>query len=194
MPRLVFRPEARQEAREARDWYEGKAHGLGLEFTRAIDATTAAIKRFPESFFLVAGPYRQAVLGPLKKHSGLTYSHMGMYSSIMPRALTTSDAFNAIAEPRRRAILELLCESDRAVNDVVELLGFDQPSVSKHLRVLRKVELVKVRSNGRRRIYSANPKALKPVAVWVHKLEQFWDHHLGQIKVTAERRAKGDKQ
>ena len=112
----------------------------------------------------------------------------------MPRALTTSDAFNAIAEPRRRAILELLCESDRAVNDVVELLGFDQPSVSKHLRVLRKVELVKVRSNGRRRIYSANPKALKPVAVWVHKLEQFWDHHLGQIKVTAERRAKGDKQ
>ena len=62
MPRLVFRPEARQEAREARDWYEGKAHGLGLEFTRAIDATTAAIKRFPESFPIVAGPYRQAVL------------------------------------------------------------------------------------------------------------------------------------
>lgn len=62
MPRLVFRPEAHQEAQEARDWYEGKAHGLGLDFTRAIDATTAAIKRFPESFTLVAGPYRQAVL------------------------------------------------------------------------------------------------------------------------------------
>ncbi len=133
----------------------------------------------------------QVILGRGKEGvAGLTYAHEGMYGSAMPRASTTSDAFNAIAEPRRRAILELICESDRAVNDVVELLGYDQPSVSKHLRVLRQVELVKVRSNGRRRIYSANPEGLKPVATWIHRLEQFWDHHLEQIRVSAERRAK----
>ncbi len=108
----------------------------------------------------------------------------------MPRAATTSDAFNAIAEPRRRAIFELLCETDRAVNEMVQILGFDQPSVSKHLGVLREVELVRVRRRGRHRIYSANPEALEPVAAWIKRLEQFWDHHLNQIKVTAERRAK----
>jgi DNA-binding transcriptional ArsR family regulator len=118
-----------------------------------------------------------------------------MYYSGMPRASTTSDAFNAIAEPRRRAILELLCETDLTVNDMVEILGFDQPSVSKHLRVLRRVELVRVRSRGRHRIYSASPKGLEPVAAWIKRIEQFWDHHLSQIQVAAERRAKakGDK-
>ena len=79
------------------------------------------------------------------------------------------------------------------MGDLVEKLGLDQPSVSKHLRVLREVRLVTVRRDGRRRIYSANPNALEPVAAWIHRFERLWDQHLDQIKAAAERRAKGDQ-
>jgi DNA-binding transcriptional ArsR family regulator len=106
------------------------------------------------------------------------------------RAATTSDSFNAIAEPRRRAIFELLCESERSVNDVAEALDLDQPAVSKHLRVLREVRLVSVRKDGRHRYYAACPEALEPVRVWIAAIERFWDHKLGRIRHMAEEKAR----
>jgi DNA-binding transcriptional ArsR family regulator len=92
----------------------------------------------------------------------------------MARAATTADAFNAIAEPRRRQILDVLAEGERPVNDLVRRLGLSQPLVSKHLRVLRKVGAVDVRSHGRERLYRLNGRALKPIHDWVMEYEQTW--------------------
>ena len=120
----------------------------------------------------------------------LTYAYMGMYSGDrMARAATTTDAFNAVAEPRRRAILDLLVDCERPVNDIVGLLGLTQPQVSKHLRVLREVGAVSVRDDGRQRLYRLNGEALKPIHEWVRTFEKFWDHQLDRIKVRAERPA-----
>ena len=105
----------------------------------------------------------------------------------MARLATTSDVYNAIAEPRRRAIFALLCEAERAVNDVVAELAMDQPSVSKHLRVLREVDLVSVRRDGRQRFYAAKPESLRPVHDWVAQFEKFWDDQLDSIQRRAER-------
>ena len=109
----------------------------------------------------------------------------------MARAATTTDAFNAIAEPRRRQILDLLRTGELPVNDLVARLGLAQPVVSKHLRVLREVGLVDVREDGRQRMYRLNGGPLKPVADWVKDYEQLWtvrfermDAVLGQL--TAE--------
>src|ERR1700759_1500189 len=97
----------------------------------------------------------------------------------MPRASTTSDAFNAIAEPRRREILDLLADRpDRSVNELVQRLRVPQPAVSKHLRVLRKVGLVSVRKLGQRRVYRFNPQELKVVHDWTKSFERFWTQHL----------------
>jgi len=85
----------------------------------------------------------------------------------MARAATTADAFNAVAEPRRREILDALAGGERAVNDLVALLGLSQPQVSKHLRVLRAVGAVDVREEGRRRLYRVHGQALKPIHDWV---------------------------
>jgi DNA-binding transcriptional ArsR family regulator len=92
----------------------------------------------------------------------------------MARAATTTDAFNAIAEPRRRQILDVLAEGERPVNDLVRRLGLGQPQVSKHLRVLREVGAVDVRSQGRERLYRLNGRALKPIHDWVKEYEQTW--------------------
>jgi DNA-binding transcriptional ArsR family regulator len=92
----------------------------------------------------------------------------------MPRAATTTDAFNAIAEPRRRQILDLLLSGELPVNDLVSRLGLAQPQVSKHLRVLREVGLVEVREEGRRRMYRINGGPLKPIASWLERYEQLW--------------------
>ncbi len=92
----------------------------------------------------------------------------------MARAATTTDAFNAVAEPRRREILDLLAGGERPVNDLVELLGMAQPQVSKHLRVLREVGAVDVRDQGRRRLYRLNGRALKPIHDWVKGYERTW--------------------
>lgn len=108
------------------------------------------------------------------------------YDERMARAATTSDVYNAIAEPRRRAIFELVCGQERAVNEVVAALDMDQPSVSKHLRVLKEVNLVTVRKDGRRRLYAANAEALKPVHEWVERFEAFWNHQLDAIQARAE--------
>lgn len=92
----------------------------------------------------------------------------------MARAATTADAFNAVAEPRRRQILDLLAAGERPVNDLVALLGLAQPQVSKHLRVLRQVGAVDVREAGRQRLYRLNGHALKPIHDWVVGYEQTW--------------------
>ena len=92
----------------------------------------------------------------------------------MARAATTTDAFNAVAEPRRREILDVLAEGERPVNDLVRELGLAQPQVSKHLRVLREVGAVGVREAGRQRLYRLNGVALKPIHDWVKGYEDSW--------------------
>jgi DNA-binding transcriptional ArsR family regulator len=97
----------------------------------------------------------------------------------MARAATTTDAFNAVAEPRRRQILDLLSTGERPVNDLVTLLGVGQPQVSKHLRVLREVGLVDVRDEGRQRMYRLNGRSLKPIHDWVKSYERTWNERFG---------------
>lgn len=92
----------------------------------------------------------------------------------MARAATTADAFNAVAEPRRRQILDLLAGGERPVNDLVDELDLAQPQVSKHLRVLREVGAVEVREDGRQRLYRLNGPALKPIHDWVKEYERTW--------------------
>ncbi|HJS43889.1 MAG TPA: metalloregulator ArsR/SmtB family transcription factor [Gemmatimonadales bacterium] len=92
----------------------------------------------------------------------------------MARAATTTDAFNAVAEPRRRRILDVLARGERPVNDLVRLLRLGQPQVSKHLRVLREVGLVDVREEGRQRLYRLNARPLKPIHQWVKNYERAW--------------------
>jgi DNA-binding transcriptional ArsR family regulator len=107
----------------------------------------------------------------------------------MPRAATTTDVFNAIAEPRRRELIDFLVDGKPyAVGDMVEALRLPQPSVSKHLAVLRKVGIVSVTKQGPLRLYRLEPRQLKPVHDWVKQYERFWAHHLGRIKERAERK------
>ena len=108
----------------------------------------------------------------------------------MARASTTSDAFNAVAEPRRRHILDLLALGEKPVNDLVASLGLAQPQVSKHLRVLREVGLVSVRGSGQQRLYKLNADRLKAIHDWVRTFEPFWDHQLDRIKERAEHRTR----
>ena len=93
----------------------------------------------------------------------------------MARAPTTTDAFNAVAEPRRRQILDVLARGERPVNDLVTALRVPQPQVSKHLRVLREVGLVDVRDEGRQRMYRLNGRPLKPIHDWVKNYARSWD-------------------
>src|SRR2546430_3636054 len=105
---------------------------------------------------------------------------------LMARAATTADAFNAVAEPRRRQILDALAGGERPVNDLVRALGLPQPQVSKHLRVLREVGAVDVRDEGRRRLYRLNGHALKPIHDWVANYERSWSQRFGQLGVVLE--------
>jgi DNA-binding transcriptional ArsR family regulator len=112
----------------------------------------------------------------------------------MPRAPTTSDVFNAIAEPRRRQILEVLARSGAvAVGALVVTLAMPQPAVSKHLSVLRQVGLVSVNKQGQQRLYQLDAKELKRVHDWAKKFEQHWSHQLDRIKERAERRARDQR-
>jgi DNA-binding transcriptional ArsR family regulator len=104
----------------------------------------------------------------------------------MARAATTADAFNAVAEPRRRQILDALAGGERPVNDLVDVLGLAQPQVSKHLRVLREVGAVDVRSDGRQRLYRLNGEALKPIHDWVSGYEQSWSERFDRLDVVLE--------
>jgi DNA-binding transcriptional ArsR family regulator len=108
----------------------------------------------------------------------------------MPRAPTTADVFNAIAEPRRRQIVEVLARRGAlAVGTLVALLGLPQPAVSKHLGVLRKVGVVAVTRQGKQRVYSLQAEMLKTVHDWVKAFEELWGHQLDRIKERAEQRA-----
>ena len=105
----------------------------------------------------------------------------------MARASTTSDTFNAIAEPRRREILEYLADGEQPVEEIVIRLRLGQPSVSKHLRVLRDVGLVRVRRNGRHMLYRTNAEAIRPLHKWAGMFERLWQHQLLRVKERAER-------
>ena len=109
-----------------------------------------------------------------------------VYDLRMARAPTTADAFNAVAEPRRRQILDVLAGGERPVNDLVRLLGLAQPQVSKHLRVLREVGAVDVREEGRQRMYRLNGEALKPIHDWVSNYERFWSERFDRMDVVLE--------
>ena len=104
----------------------------------------------------------------------------------MARAATTSDAFNAVAEPCRREILNYLALQERAVGEIVATLGLEQPSVSKHLRVLRDVGLVHVRRDGRQKFYRTNAEAIRPLHEWTGQFERLWQNQLNRIKERAE--------
>jgi len=104
----------------------------------------------------------------------------------MARVATTADAFNAVAEPRRRQILDVLAGGERPVNDLVHRLGLAQPLVSKHLRVLREVGLVDVRDEGRQRIYRLNGRSLKPIHDWVKNYEKAWAERFDRLDVVLE--------
>jgi DNA-binding transcriptional ArsR family regulator len=104
----------------------------------------------------------------------------------MARAATTSDAFNAVAEPRRRDILSFLAMQERPVSDIVDALGMEQPSVSKHLKVLREVGLVEARRDGRQIMYRTNAEGIRPLHEWTETFERMWRHQLARIKEQAE--------
>ena len=104
----------------------------------------------------------------------------------MARAATTTDAFNAVAEPRRRQILDVLAHGEAPVNDLVARLGLAQPQVSKHLRVLREVGLVEVRDAGRQRMYRLNGRSLKPIHDWVTNYERLWNERFDQLDVVLD--------
>src|SRR5919106_1388207 len=113
----------------------------------------------------------------------------------MARAATTTDAFNAVAEPRRRQILDVLADGERSVNNLVALLDLAQPQVSKHLRVLREVGLVNVREEGRQRMYRLNGQPLKPIHDWVKAYERTWEERfeaLDELLEELKTEEKGD--
>jgi DNA-binding transcriptional ArsR family regulator len=113
----------------------------------------------------------------------------------MARAATTADAFNAVAEPRRREILDVLAGGERPVNELVRALGLPQPQVSKHLRVLREVGAVAVREDGRQRLYRVNASALKPIHDWVQAYERSWSERFDELDRVLEdlkRKEEGD--
>jgi len=107
----------------------------------------------------------------------------------MARAATNSDVFNAVAEPRRRQILTLLLLKELPVGEIVAVLKLDQPSVSKHLRVLHEVGLVRLRRNGRHKLYRTNAEAIRPLHDWAATFERYWSHQLNRIKERAEKAA-----
>ncbi|HWE10110.1 MAG TPA: metalloregulator ArsR/SmtB family transcription factor [Solirubrobacteraceae bacterium] len=112
----------------------------------------------------------------------------------MARAATMSDAFNAVAEPRRREILDQLAGGQRSVNELVELLDLTQPQISKHLRVLREVGVVDVRGDGRRRLYSVNARALKPIHDWVSGYERLWSERFEALDAVLDRHKREERE
>jgi DNA-binding transcriptional ArsR family regulator len=104
----------------------------------------------------------------------------------MARASTTSDTFNAVAEPRRREILSYLAGTEQPVGKIVAALGLPQPSISKHLRVLHDVGLVRMRCQGRQKLYRTNAEAIRPLHEWAATFERYWQHQLNRVKELAE--------
>jgi DNA-binding transcriptional ArsR family regulator len=122
-----------------------------------------------------------------RDQASLTYADIGMYlRGSMARAATTADAFNAVAEPRRRQILDALADGERSVGELVRQLDLPQPLVSKHLRVLREVGLVDVREQGRHRMYRIDGRPLKPIHDWVSAYERMWEERFERLDVVLE--------
>jgi len=111
----------------------------------------------------------------------------------MARAATTSDAFNAVAEPRRREILNYLALQERPVGEIVDALEMGQPSVSKHLRVLKDVGLVRARRDGRQIFYQTNAEGIRPLHEWTETFERYWRHQLLKVKEQAEEKSGAPK-
>jgi DNA-binding transcriptional ArsR family regulator len=111
--------------------------------------------------------------------------------SPMARAATTTDAFNAVAEPRRRRILDALAGGERRVNDLVDLVDIPQPQVSKHLKVLLEVGLVRVRREGRERLYRLRAGSLKPIHDWVTNYERMWSERFDALDEVLEELKEG---
>jgi DNA-binding transcriptional ArsR family regulator len=107
----------------------------------------------------------------------------------VPRASATSDAFNAVAEPRRRDILNYIAMQERSVSEIVDALEMEQPSVSKHLKVLKEVGLVEVRREGRQMLYRVNGMAIRPLWEWTATFERMWRHQLAKVKENAEKKS-----
>lgn len=107
----------------------------------------------------------------------------------MARAATTTDAFNAVAEPRRRDILNYLALQERSVSEIVDAMEMEQPSVSKHLKVLREVGLVEARREGRKMLYRVNAMAIRPLWEWTTTFERMWRHQLLKVKEIAEKKS-----
>src|SRR5690348_6007935 len=124
--------------------------------------------------------------GGAKKENALDIFRYGNMILDMARAATTLDSFNAVAEPKRRRMLDVLTQGEMPVNDLVARLGWTQPQVSKHLGVLREVGLVDVRRDGRQKLYKLNARNLRPIHEWVKTYERFWSRHLHNIKAAAE--------
>jgi DNA-binding transcriptional ArsR family regulator len=112
----------------------------------------------------------------------------------MARASTTSDTFNAVAEPRRREILIYLAATEHAVDEIVSAIGLAQPSVSKHLKVLRDVGLVRMRCQGRQKLYQTNADAIRPLHEWAGTFERYWQHQLNRVKERAEQMVRQESQ
>jgi len=121
------------------------------------------------------------------------FLYRNIYMGSVARAATTSDAFNAVAEPRRREILDYLALGERPVGDLVVKLKLEQPSVSKHLKVLRDVGLVRVRRIGRHKLYRTNAEAIRPLYEWTKTFERMWAHQLLRVKERAEEKEAGGK-
>ena len=116
----------------------------------------------------------------------LTHADMGMYSPAVARASTTSDAFNAVAEPRRRELLDVLAGGERSVGELAQSLRVAQPVVSKHLRVLRDVKLVARRDQGRQRLYRLNGAALRPIHEWLRRYEESWSGAFDRMEMVLQ--------
>lgn len=116
----------------------------------------------------------------------MTYAHIGIYIPGIARAATTADAFNAVAEPRRRAILDVLVGGERPVGELAVALDLTQPQVSKHLRVLREVGAVRARGDGRRRLYRVDGRALKPIHDWVAAYERTWSERFDELDLVLD--------
>lgn len=114
--------------------------------------------------------------------------------SRMPRAATTLDSFNAVAEPKRRQVLEVLAQREMPVNELVRLLSWPQPMMSKHLGVLKQVGLVSMRRDGRQRVYRVKGEKLKSIHDWTKMFERYWERQLDRVKERAERKARQAKQ
>ena len=111
----------------------------------------------------------------------------------MPRVAASLDPFHAVAEPKRRRMLDALAQGERPVNDLVKSLGWPQPQVSKHLGILKRVGLVSERREGRQRVYTLNAQGLRTIHEWVKKYERFWAHQLDRVKARAERKTRDPK-